>query len=295
MPILGTVASGYNLPLPVVTGGTLYTSGGYNYRVFTSSGALEVTNATLTADILVVAGGASGGGQSTGGGNGGGGGAGGYLTFTSQSLTAQAYTVTVGAGGAIPGNNDQGTSGNDSQFGALTLVKGGGGGGSYANENDPRNAGVAGGSGGGVGQYHVGPYNTGGAAFPEGQGNAGGSSYGGNLYAGGGGGGAGAAGGTAAINYVPGVGGIGLANAISGGATTGVGELVNGLYYLSGGGGGGPDGNGGSGGGGKGGSTNAGVAGTANTGGGGGGGEYSVTGKLAGAGGSGIVIVRYAV
>ena len=76
---------------PTVTGGTLYTSGGYNYRVFTSNGTLSVSNANLSCDILVIAG---GGGASAGGG-----GAGGLIYHASQSLTPANYTVTIGQGG----------------------------------------------------------------------------------------------------------------------------------------------------------------------------------------------------
>ena len=53
----------------VVTGGTLYTSGGFNYRVFTGNGTLGVSDSTLIADALVIAGG-GGGGANWGGGGG---------------------------------------------------------------------------------------------------------------------------------------------------------------------------------------------------------------------------------
>ena len=45
------------LGVATVTGGTLYTSGGFNYRVFTGNGTLTVSGAALTADVLVIAGG----------------------------------------------------------------------------------------------------------------------------------------------------------------------------------------------------------------------------------------------
>ena len=44
-------------PPIVVTGGTLFTSGGFNYRLFTGNGTLTVTGGTLTADILLIGGG----------------------------------------------------------------------------------------------------------------------------------------------------------------------------------------------------------------------------------------------
>ena len=111
---------------PVVTGGTLYTSGGYNYRVFTASGTLGVTGGTLIADVLVVAGG--GGGGTRGNRGGGGGGAGGYVYSASQTFAnGVSYTTTIGAGGAstVGGTNSNLTGGSLS----LTAAVGGGRGG----------------------------------------------------------------------------------------------------------------------------------------------------------------------
>ena len=148
MPILGTFAGasargyGFTATSNSVTGGTLYTSGGYNYRVFTSNGTLTVSGASITADILVVAGG-GGGGNAAAGSASGAGGAGGLLGFTSQSLSPAGYTVTIGAAGAGGGTGyTDGTVGGDSQFGSLTLVKGGGFG-----SNATSTAGGTGGSG----------------------------------------------------------------------------------------------------------------------------------------------------
>ena len=100
--MIGAITAGLfgSPPPPVtVTGGTLYTSGGYNYRVFTGNGTLGVSAGTLSCDILVVAG---GGGAACNSGSGGG--AGGLLGFTSQSLVSANYTVTIGGGGV--GSND---------------------------------------------------------------------------------------------------------------------------------------------------------------------------------------------
>jgi len=97
-PILGILASA-NKPKAEVTGGTLYTSGGYNYRVFTANGTLGVTKAALTCDILVIAGGGGAGGGSGGNSGGSGGGAGGLVYFASESLAINNHSVTVGAGG----------------------------------------------------------------------------------------------------------------------------------------------------------------------------------------------------
>lgn len=270
------------IPTAKATGGTIYYGAdGYTYHKFTSSGTFTPTVA-LTCDALVVAGG-GGGGTNTGGG---GGGAGGLLAFTSQSLSATGYTVTVGAGGA-GGTSLDGTNGADSQFGALTLVKGGGGG-AGANQTSPR-AGVTGGSGGGGSSGNTGNNPGAGGSATSGQGNAGGAS---TNSSGGGGGGAGAVGATGAT----GVGGDGL-NTYSTWATITSSGANNG-YYAGGGAGswypGGTGRAGGLGGGGTGGNYqgNTQTAGTANTGGGGGAGGGTST-INAQPGGSGIVIIRY--
>ena len=274
-PVIAPKASG---------GNRIDFDGTYWYHTFLSSGTFT-PQIGLTCDYLVVAGGGGGGA-----GAGGGGGAGAFRTATSQSLTTTSYTVTIGAGGTgVTGSNVAGNNGSNSVFNALTST-GGGGGGAYASVN-----GVAGGSGGGAG----GAFNGTGGAGTTG-GNNGGTSINVANIAAGGGGGAGAVGGTNTNNgasSIGGAGGIGTSTAISGGATTGTGQLVSGIYYFAGGGGGaayGPSGDGGAGGSGGGGKgalvgTTAGISGTVNTGGGAGGDENG-QGK---AGGSGIVIIRY--
>ena len=246
------------------TGGTESASGSYRIHTFTTATTPKTftVNTSGNVEVLVVAGG--------GGGDGGGGGGGGLLYNASFAVSAQAYTLTVGAGGAAPsGSNNTATSGADSVFASLTAT--GGGAGRYS-----VNA-LAGGSGGGGPSSASGSGGTG----ISGQGKAGGS---GVLYGGGGGGGAAAAG-SSGSSGVGGTGGTGLLYSISGTPA----------YYSGGGGGGyssgGTGGAGGSGGGGSGASGSAG-SGTANTGGGGGGVYNSYP---AGAGGSGIVIVRYSV
>ena len=268
------------------TGGVVSSDGTYYYHMFPFSGTFTPTTA-ISADVLVIAGGGGGGGYW-----GGGGGAGGLLYFSSQSLTATGYTCTVGAGGS-GGNAASGSVGGDSQFGALTLVKGGGLG-SYGG-----GAGGTGGSGGG------GSYGGGGGSATSGRGNAGGSATGGSAYTAGGGGGAGAAGGAAA-SLTSGSGGVGINTYLSFATATQTG--ANNGYYAGGGGGGGRtvnsniSGSGGLGGGGAGGASGGstgisnGTAGTANTGGGGGGGmSDGSTGLVGGNGGSGLVIIRYAI
>jgi len=262
------------------TGGTIAYGDGYVYHIFTSSGTFTPTQ-SLTCDYLVVAGGGSGGGYL-----GGGGGAGGYRTTvgtsggnsspeTPLSLSATGYTVTVGAGGAVgAGSVYPGNQGSNSVFSSITATGGGFGGG----DNYSSGAGGTGGSGGGS-------RNGGSAgAGTSLQGSNGAGSSGVTTGSGGGAGAAGTASTTA--NGTPG--GIGLYSSLAG-------------YYLAGGGAGGTwiGGSGAAGGLGGGGASNggnnSGTAGIANTGGGGGGGGYQSAGTaLGGAGGSGIVIIRYA-
>lgn len=280
------------------SGGTItYGVDGYTYHTFTGSGTFTPSQ-SITADVLIVAGGGGGGGQV-----GGGGGAGGVVALTSQSLTAQGYSVTVGSGGAGGGypylsTSTRGSNGENSSF-ASTSATGGGGAGGYFATGYAYGNGSSGGSGGGSGGNGGTNSNTGGAASPSGQGNAGGNSASGVIYyMGGGGGGAGSAGTSVTSNDTVGTGGVGTSEYSQWGRTTNTGQSVGGIYYYAGGGGGHASNNraipGGYGGGGAGATTNgggnvAGTAGTANTG-GGGGGSRDVAG---GAGGSGVVIVRY--
>ena len=263
------------------TGGTIstYSSSGVNYNVhtFTSSGVFKPT-AAATVNYLVVAGGGSGGSNIAGGG-----GAGGLRTGT-LAVLAQSYAITVGAGGAAgqvdSGGAQSGNNGNDSIFSTITSIGGGAGGPEFSGNGNN------GGSGGG-GSRNGGTAGSG----TSGQGNNGGNgtSSGGtdNQGSGGGGGGAGAVG-VAATNSAPGNGGAGLANSITGSSVT----------YAGGGGGGGyntANTSGGSGGGGNGsGSGAAATVGAANTGSGGGAGGYP-SNRPGKSGGSGIVIISYAV
>jgi hypothetical protein len=275
---------------PKAAGGNIVANDGtYWYHAFTSSGYFTPV-AGITCDVLQIAGGGAGGYNV-----GGGGGAGGLLAFTSQSLTATNYPVRVGAGSAhtVAGLTGVNGNGSNSQFGTLTASVGGGGGGSGSGNG----LGQAGGSGGG------GSYTTGGAASPSGQGNAGGSGIGGGTFSPGGGGGAGAVG--ANQSGRAGAGGAGL-NTITGygsfsATATATNTGVSG-YYAGGGGGGGYAGTpntgaaGGAGGGGTGSTYDLGngTNGTPNTGGGGGGGCGGANANGL-QGGSGIIIIRYAV
>ena len=277
---------------PKATGGNIVANDGtYWYHAFTSSGNF-VPQVALTADLLVVAGG--GGGSYY---HGSGAGAGGLLSFTSQSLASGTnYTCTIGAGGsgALAGSAN---TGNDSQFGALTLVKGGGGGSIY----DSPNNGINGGSGGGAVSAST---NRTGGSPTSGQGFAGGNVTGGltTYYPNAGGGGAGGVGESITSGSdAGGDGGIGLTSALTNamGAATNLGQLSSSNYYFAGGGGAGSYGGGGTGAGGLGGggagSAGTGTAGTANTGGGGGAGGSINTSNLGGRGGSGVIIIRYPI
>jgi hypothetical protein len=236
------------------------------------NGSAWVNSGNYIISYLAVAGGGGGGGNLSGGG-----GAGGYKTGTAGLIGGTVYTITVGGGGTgSPASTRGSTNGNISSISFIaTDVIGGGAGGTQLFD------GQAGGSGGG-GAWTNGTLPAGGVSV--GQGFAGGRTVTvGNL--GGGGGGSSAVGGNASSFTVPGNGGAGTSNSITGTPVT----------YAGGGGGGGGNaggagGTGGAGGGGAGGVNGSnGVAGTVNTGGGGGGGGYS--GGTGGAGGSGVVIL----
>jgi len=262
------------------TGGTITTSGNFKYHAFTTSGTFTVTSlgnpagGGSTIEYLVVGGGGSGGTGQSGVGaqnNGGGGGAGGIVNNTSFTVSVQAYTITIGAGGAgvNPPNNAGNDGNNTTAFGAT---------GGYGHNNN----GMAGGLSGS-------PQSRGGGAASQ--------------YAGGGGGGAGGGGANSTGNSIA-PGGVGLqysnfsqfgAEAQASGSIT-ANPTANGFF----GGGGEGAGNAGGparaagGGGAAVGDTSSSAgnnAGVINTGGGGAGG-YAASQK-SGNGGSGIVIVRY--
>jgi hypothetical protein len=275
-------------PAAKATGGTIsYGMDGYTYHTFASSGTFTPSVALTNVDYLVVAGGGGGGSRFSGGGGAGGlrctvGTTGGGGSLESKlSLTAQAYTVTIGAGGGLE------TSGSNSAFSTITST-GGGRGGTFGGFN----GGSGGSGGGGSASLESAGFGQGGAGT-SGQGFAGGSGDP-NIRAGGGGGGAGAIGQSYVNSSNPGNGGIGaLVSDFSSATGTGVsnrfagggggGAIVNGDTATAGTGGLGGGGNGGQNGG-------NGGNGTTNTGGGGGGFGQSAA---AGSGGSGIVIVRY--
>lgn len=213
--------------LTLPTGGTITTAGGYRIHTFTSSGTFTIASGTTISDIeyIVVAGGA-GNAAGQGGNREAGSGAGGYRSSVSGessgggaspesklTLTAGAYTVTVGSGGTGQAN------GNNSVFSTITSLGGGWGG------NNDGEAGNNGGCGGG--SWYTQTVSSGTA----GQGYAGGPSGGTNSWTGGGGGGAGGAGNGTGV----GLGGIGVESGISGAnvtySTGGRGNVYSGASY----------------------------------------------------------------
>jgi hypothetical protein len=320
---------------PIGSGGTESTVniGGTNYRLhaFTSTGANTFTlNSDATVAVLLVAGGGAGGygfgDQDTGKG---GGGAGQVLVRTGWAITAGAYPLSVGAGGASRSNGNNTSPpkapNGDNTTGFDVTANGGGGGGGSDNQNSGPSQG---GSGGGAGarndnsSFNVGASSnkTTPASWTS-YGNSGADSRGNANFGGGGGGGAGANGnlsGNDVNNSVGGAGGAGIDLSSIFGTSYGVsgvfgGGGAGGSYSTSqvlaqGAGGSGGGGNGNSG---RESSTNPSpqnsainINGVANTGGGGGGasedgqdsnGLTSGGGSASGGGGSGIVIVRYAI
>lgn len=250
-----------------------------------------------TADVLIVGGGGAGSYNCgwEGGGGGGGGGVGyGTIKFKSNTI----YNITVGAGGAktSAGCTIGGNGGNTSISGGNIneIAYGGGGGGWQTGQN-----GGSGGGGSGYAGNFSGGTQTRGVSSSAGNsrityyGNSGGYGY--NASGGSGGGGAGSEGVS--------TGGVWRGNGTNGGNGIQI-NILDGSYYGGGGGGGcscittstggvGGIGGGGSGGNNKGSLSVNGTDGGVNTGGGGGG--IGCNGRSSGAGGSGIVILKFEI
>lgn len=161
-------------------GGALFSPGdGYIYHVFTSPGTLQsITNQTRIVDYIAIGGGGGGGAGSDGGG----GGAGGYTTGTVSA--SGSIPIVIGAGGAAaPGPAAPGSIGNNTTvgFGTTTITAGYGGlGGSIGdttvNASAPLGSGggrdgVAGGTGGPQGfPAGIDPINAGGGGGAGGAG-----------------------------------------------------------------------------------------------------------------------------
>ena len=312
----GTGFIGTNPAYVVATGGTPCagaTSGDYKIHTFTGPGTLTVScggNALGSNSVgyMVIAGGGSGAAACTCTGSGSGGGAGGYRegkpacdSYTASPIVATAtipvsatpYAIVVGGGGStITSGGNQGNRGSNSSFSTITSTGGGGGRRSYP----PVGCSPGGSGGGGGAPWPAAPSTpvSGGVGntppFSPPQGNTGGTTPD-NNNAGGGGGGAGAVGGNApGGGLVGGTGGAGTTTSIDATPTAragGGGGVGNGTLGPGGTGGGGAGGQGPNGG-----VVNA-TAGSVNTGGGGGGTWKPHLPSGSGAGGSGIVIVRY--
>ncbi len=290
-------------------GNATVTCGNFKTHIFTGPGTFTVSCAgnacgSNTVEYLVVAGG-GGGGEGQPADSAGGGGAGGFRLRTSLSpasplnapanlpVSAQAYPITVGSGGAGTTTEGNGSNGANSIFSTITST--GGGGGNFGASPGA----LPGGSGGGTHQRAAGAGNTPPVSPP--QGNPGGSS-GPNPDGsapqtpnGGGGGGASAAGsGGVTSNGGPGGDGSFIPTSFVGPTAPSYGETGPAGRYFAGGGAGGTSptrGGQGTGSGGLGGGGDSTLTGTENTGGGGGGSDMSAPGGRNG--GSGIVIIRY--
>lgn len=268
--------------VPAASGMTNGSGQTYIYMAYKENpGAPAAIPAGEVAYLVIAAGGGAGG-------VGGGGGAGGLRTSygnytgggqsaeSNITLSAQTYTITIGAGGTASAtggafNNDgnTGSNGTSSVFGTITSLGGGGGTGG-------NNTALNGGSGGGS-RY----VNPGSGTYGQGFDGATGD-------IGGGGGGAGGAGLSSTAGSCGANGGPGLNVPITGATTFYAGGGAGGVSFASGC----SASSGGIGGGGDAGAN----AGTANTGGGGGGGSWTnnanYTTQGGGNGGSGAVILR---
>ena len=314
------------------TGGTVTTvCSNFKVHTFTGPGTFQVTSTSNTptnnqVDYLVVAGGASGGTGNSG--SAAGGGAGG-LRFSAGTwcapspvapragsmapVTLTSYPITVGAGASGQSSNGlKGNCGSASSFSTFPAAGGGGGGGHCATDGKSGGSGGGGATGSPTGVTCGGAGNT--PPVSPSQGNPGGASgpHAPN-YIKGGGGGAGAAGVAGNPPTKSGCGGAGLQVNINGANHYWAGGGASSAWQCSsagagdggiGGGGGGtipssgpasPGTGGGSalnsgGTGVKGGATGAGGT---NTGGGGASQNANNSPATSGAGGSGIVIIRY--
>ena len=292
-----------------------------NYKIHTFPAGTTTFAVTGSGDVeyLVIAGGAGGGGGKNGNSAGAGGGAGGFRTNVSGAtsgggssaestygVTAQNYTITVGAkgsggaggygtgAGGYVGDNGSNSSIVPTSGTSIISIGGGGGAGANGTGGTIQPAGV-GGSGGGAGGYSDGTYTPPYGVGTANQGyNGGNSNTSGNEITGGGGG-SGAVGQTP-TGSIGGNGGNGTASNISGSSVTYAGGGGGSVYQ---GGYGTGSGSGGTGGGGAGAYGSGWIAGANATvyGSGGGGANnptgWSGTAQAGGNGSDGIVIIRY--
>ena len=144
--------------LTSVAGDTIYNSTTNKPQYYDGSAWQDMAGAGFDTSFLVIAGGGGGGGHNDAGGGGAGGYRNSYASETSgggntteevfKTLKSTNYTVTVGAGGTGVGNSTyMGLRGNDSLYGNVVSVGGGGGRSAYASSG--ASSGQVGGSGGG--------------------------------------------------------------------------------------------------------------------------------------------------
>ena len=261
------------------TGGSTFTPGdGYKYHIYTNAGSnpFNVTDAGTPGAIeyVLIAGGGGGADRGNGAGGGGAGGVFGHGMELPGSahqagavtVTVQNYSLVIGAGGlgspANSGGEGAGSNGTPSTGFGKTAV-GGGGAGSVGGAGAPRD-GVSWYTGGGAGGYNASASNGGATlALLDGV-YAGGDASGSAPNYGGGGGASNTANGSVGTSTEGGAGGAGTVSLISGASVT----------YGTGG---------------TGGANGAGASGASNTGIGGSGGTTTNNG------GSGVVIIRYAI
>jgi len=301
---------------PLPTGGVITDYGSFKVHTFIlANGATQYfdPNGAMNVDYLIVAGGGAGGHRYAGGG-----GAGGVRTAASLAVTDRAYTIIVGAGGAgvwsgsgpMSLGYQGGTSSMDGTDISIISATGGGRGGNYNTTLAGAGGSGAGGNATTNGTYKLGAAGNQGGYSPV-EGYAGGA--GSTNHTGGGGGGAGGAGLTSTGDSDPGDGGVGIKEVMGLSDTNtkllldnaGIGEVSGSYRYVAGGGGSGVYSNyspgvGGLGNGGGSGSynttNNAPVACGANMGAGGSGNAAEgLNWSTQVTGGSGVVIIRYAV
>jgi hypothetical protein len=268
------------------TGGTVTESGGYKYHTFTSSGTFTAEG-TGAVEYLIVAGGGSGGVWSE---------ATGYADGNKGSNSSFNSQTAIGGGGGKSWNNGNNADGGSGGGGSGNRTSGGSGTSGQGNSGGAGDSSLGGGGGGGAGA-------SGGAGngTKHGDGGVGKQWLNGTYYAGGGGGGGSQGGG-----LTRGLGGNGGGG--NGGAANTANPIPSSGSTNTGGGGGAGDGWYGQnhGGGGAGGyissSTTLSVGAYSVTVGGGGAGvgasgpaTEANKNVLSGAGGSGIVIIRYAI
>ena len=296
--------------LEITGGDEIYTVGGYRIHLFTKTGDSEfsiklknptnsdylhlINQGATTVEYLVLAGGASGGKGIAGGG-----GAGGYREGFLPLAVGSTTPTTVGDGGAATPANDGayvvGRNGGASGFCPISATGGGGGGthnpsapGGSGNSPSPGGGGNPGGSGGGGGGGGPSPYPGGGGG---GAGTAGFRSPGNQTSAGTG---------IAGQGHPGGHGGYSSGDRAGNGGR-GLASNITGFSRVRAGGGGGGNHSGPFGWGGPGFATDGGTGGNvitaaapANSGSGSGGTGHSPNGQ-SGAGGSGLVVVRYPI